>query len=190
MRRISLFALLAIVLVAAPVRADFLGWQYDWVASPSSIPTASGGNLNVIGFSGTNNTLLESVLAADIKASSLAAQTGAIASTPYTLTVTLTDTASGDSSPVTFNGTFSGSYANLSNSYTGPTTKQVLLGTNNYTVALGAFNPPSDDLPVGLFTAAISVAPEPQAAPEPASLALAACALPGLGLALWRRRQK
>jgi hypothetical protein len=186
MRRISLVSLVALVLAAAPVRADFMGWQYDWTASPTTIPTAGGGSLQLIGVSGSNTALSESVLAMGITAPA-AAQQSAINPTPYQLTLTLTDTASNDSGSVTFNGTFSGSYSNLSNSYTGPTTKQILLGTNNYTVSLGAYYAPSSIFP-GVLTAAISATPDPQTVPEPATLALAGCALPGLALAAWRRK--
>jgi hypothetical protein len=187
MRRFSLFALVALILAAVPVRADFLGWQYDWSVSPTTIPT-NGGNLQMIGFSGTSTVLSESVPAMGITAPT-AAQESAIASTPYQLTLALTDLALNDNGKVTFNGTLSGSFANLSNSLTGPTTKQIMLGTNNYTVSLGAFQAPRSDFPAGVLTATISAVPEAQTVPEPATLALTACALPGLALGVWRRRK-
>ena len=190
MRRFSLFALVALILAAVPVRADFLGWQYDWSVSPATIPTANGGSLQLLGVSGTNTVLSESVLALAITGPASDPQS-AIAATPYQLTLTLTDldpASHDESGTLLFNGTLSGSYANLSNSFTGPTTKQIVLGTNNYTVSLGSYNAPSPTFP-GVLTATISAAPEAQTVPEPATLALAGCALPGLALAMWRRRK-
>jgi hypothetical protein len=187
MRRCSLFALIVIVLTAAPIHADFMGWSYDWSVSPTSIPTTdNSGSLQLVGFSGTSSTLSEFVAALDIIAPFGVERINA---TPYQLTLTLTDSASSDTGSVSFNGTFSGPFLGLSNNFTSSTTQQLVLGDNSYTVALGAYYliPPIYD-PAAL-TATISAEPEPKTAPEPASLALASCALPGLALIVWRRRR-
>src|SRR5262249_34535579 len=106
----------------------------------------------------------------------------------YTLTLTLTDAASGQSGHATFGGTLGGSAVNLTNSFTTPTAKHLLLGDTSYTVTLGPYFKPVSPFP-GFIGATVEAAPPAKDAPEPATLALAAFALPGLVLAVRRRKQ-
>jgi hypothetical protein len=183
-------ALLLLALTAAPARADFLGWSYDWTASPTSIPMTAAGNLSLQTIHGTSPAASDNIIAVGIFFSQPPVLTPAaptIGPTPYTLTLTLTDEASGQSGKATFGGTLSGSSTNLANSFTTPTTRHLLLGDNDYTVTVGPYFKPVLTFP-GFVGATVEAAPAAKDAPEPATLALAACALPGLLLAVRRRR--
>lgn len=182
MRRFLLLACLVLILAAAPARAEYLGVTYDWSASPNSISTTSGVVLQIIGQSGSQTKLTDSGRAVGIAPG--VAPDSTFKATPYQLSVTLTDLASSETGVVTFDGTFSGSYANLSNKFKGATTEKITLGDYEYTVRLGSFDAPTSVL-TGDITATITA--RAVAAPEPASLALAACMLPGLLVVAWRR---
>jgi hypothetical protein len=192
MHRSLLLALLLLAGSAAPARADFMGWSYDWTASPTAIPTAGGGTLSLVTAPGNSAATTDNIIAAGIFSSpsdpTAAAPTGTISPTPYTLTLKLTDAASGQFGTATFGGTLSGSTTNLSNSFTTPTTRQFVLGDNQYTVTIGPYFKPASIIP-GIIGASVEEAPAPaKDVPEPATLALAACALPGIVLGLRGRK--
>ena len=187
-------ALLLLVGTAAPARADFLGWSYDWSASPTSIPMSAGGSLSLQTVSGSSSVRTDNIIALGIFESQLpvggpgvTAVLPTLSPTPYTLTLTLTDAASGQSGHATFGGTLGGSAVNLTNSFTTPTAKHLLLGDTSYTVTLGPYFKPVSPFP-GFIGATVEAAPPAKDAPEPATLALAAFALPGLVLAVRRRK--
>jgi hypothetical protein len=184
MRRL-LFATLVVFAIAFPARADFLGWDYNWSVSPPTINSVTGAPaLKLQGNNGNSTATQESIIAAAL--TPLAGNSTPISPTPYTLTLTLTDDASTHSGTLTFGGNVSGSIGNLANSFNSPTTQNLVLGNTNYTVTIGPYFKPSAILP-GIIGASVETAPATHDAPEPASFALAACALPGLALAALRR---
>ena len=189
-------ALLLLVGTAAPARADFLGWSYDWSASPTSIPMSAGGSLSLQTVRGSSSATTDNIIALGIFESQLpvggpgvTAVLPTLSPTPYTLTLTLTDAASGQSGHATFGGTLGGSAVNLTNSFTTPTAKHLLLGDTSYTVTLGPYFKPVSPFP-GFIGATVEAAPPAKDAPEPATLALAACAVPGLALVARRCRAR
>jgi len=127
-------------------------------------------------------------------------------SSHYQLNLLLRDQASGASGNVTFSGYFSGELSldggavsdPLRNSFVGPTTQTLKLGSDLYTVTIGPAVLPYtivqySDSPYstsGTISASISVQPATSATPEPSSLLLACLAVPPLGLARWLRRRK
>ena len=115
----------------------------------------------------------------------------------YSLTLTLTDTASGMSGSLTFNGKLSGTFskdsANITNQFSSPLTQTLLLGNNSYTVNIGPYSPPGppDSTNFGSIAAHVSVSTLAitEVAPEPSSLLLALFGLSGAGAFSWRKRR-
>src|SRR5262249_52716070 len=64
-------ALLLLVGTAAPARADFLGWSYDWSASPTSIPMSAGGSLSLQTVRGSSSATTDNIIALGIFESQL-----------------------------------------------------------------------------------------------------------------------
>jgi hypothetical protein len=199
-------ALLAVASVfAAPARADLVGWSYSWSpASPSVAATTGSGSLS-LSSEGTLAALGNSdVVATNVKSvsSALASSPDTFANAGYTLSMTLTDTASSQSTTLDFtgllNGTVSSGSAHVTNAFTGLTTQTVTLGGNQYTVTLNSYLPPGPPSAnnVGAFGASVTVVPgddsvgEPNGVPEPSSLLLAGLGCSSLLALRFRRRRK
>jgi hypothetical protein len=90
----------------------------------------------------------------------------------YSLDVTLTDTASGQSGTLVFTGHLGGNVANgqanISNTYTGNTNQSIVLGNVDYTVNSLSYSPPGGAGGQGQFGATVYGA----AIPEPSSIIL------------------
>jgi hypothetical protein len=100
-----------------------------------------------------------------------------------------------------FGGTFGGftglggssfdNFGTLTNTFVGPTTQSLKLGSNLYTVTLGPVVLPDPIVNSNLGSISATIAAQPaNATPEPSSLVLACLGLPSLGLARWFRRRK
>jgi hypothetical protein len=188
--------------IAPSARADWIPWTYSWSNSPNNIladNAAGGGRISL-----TNEATRSAVGDSDIVATNLRTYSTAspsapdtVTNKPYTLTLNLTDTTSGQSGTAVFTGVFNGTLtatsANITNTFTGLTTAVLDLGDNRYTVTLNAYTPPGQDgsLNAGGIGARATVTVETvhiASTPEPGSLVLAACGLPLLALCLRRRR--
>jgi hypothetical protein len=196
-------AALALLLAAGTgARADWIPWSYNWSRSPGEVLAdnpATGGKITL-----TDEGLHSVIGDSDVVATNLRAYSTATASNPdhftnkqYTLTMFLQDTASGQSGTVSFTGVFNGTLtatnANITNTYLGPTTQELVLGNNLYTVTIGKYAPPGPPGSVNSGSisahAAITVQSIIQSVPEPASLTLACLALPLLSAPLRGRRR-
>jgi hypothetical protein len=194
-------AALGLLLVGAPAaRADWIAWTYSWSNSPQTILAdnpAGGGSIiltNEPTLSAVGNT---DIVATNIHTYSTASQSApdTFTNKPYTLTLTLTDSASGQSGSATFTGAFNGTLtansSNITNTFTSPTTVVMDLGTNEYSVTLTAYTPPgpTGSINAGAIGAHATVTVEPihivEQTPEPSTILLAILAAP---VALWRLR--
>jgi hypothetical protein len=196
-------AALVLLLLGAPgARADWIPWTYSWSNSPQSILAdnpAGGGSITL-----TNEPTLNAVGNTDIVATNIRTVSTAPQSAPdtftnkaYTLSLTLTDSTSGQSGTAIFNGVFNGTVtatsSNITNTFVGPTTATLDLGNNEYVIDLTAFTPPgpTGSLNAGAIGAHATVTVEtihPVAdSPEPSTLLLASLAVPLAFLRLRRR---
>jgi hypothetical protein len=203
------FAVALLLLGDTCVRADSIPWGYNWQPSTTKLTANAGGSgyLSLTdepanSATGSSNTIVTNIHAVST------APTG----TPDTFNhaaisfaMQLTDSASKQSTTVTFSGYFSGTLtANSSNvmlTITSPKTDTVTLGGNTYTVALGSYTPPgpSGAVNAGSLNAFVSVTAGSSGGghtsgsggtvPEPSSVLLAGLALPYLGWFGWRKRR-
>jgi MYXO-CTERM domain-containing protein len=196
----SILAVAFAMLAASAVRADPIGYSYDF-QTPAPV-TGDAGNFGTISFATTNGGQANGH--AVLTAASLAAVTAAPLTNPdtfsgetYNVTIDLRDNPSGKAGSLTFTGKLFGSLtpedARITTSFS-PSVKTLVLGNDTYTVTLGPLVDTSDSNPtvVGSLMATVDVkagtsgVTQTSQTPEPSSLVLA-----GLGV-LWgiRRRRR
>lgn len=190
-----------LLLASAPAQASFVGWDYAW--NPGSLVVAADGG----GTGGISMTLQAQAHAdgtSDIIATNLRTFSSAPRTTPdtvakgtYNLSLTLTDTASGQSGTVTFsgffNGTFSTTSANVNNTFTGDITQTLTLGGHKFQVGIGPYAPPGPPSAANAGTISAHVAVDEDGGnnggdtPEPSTLVLSCLGLSVLGASSWRK---
>jgi hypothetical protein len=197
--------LAVLLLASAGARADLVPWSYNWTPAAPTILADSPGTGKILL---SNEPAGAAQNSSDIVATNIRTASSAAWDSPdhftnaaYGLALTLTDKASHASGTVTFTGVFNGTLtalsSNITNSFTGPQTQVLKLGSNTYTITMGSYTPPP---PPGAFNAgAISAYAQVTVqateaggggqAPEPPALALAGLGLSLGGGALWRRRR-
>jgi hypothetical protein len=215
-RFLHLFASSAVVLLAAAsVRADVVPWTYSWQRDPISIAADGGGTGGV---SLTSEALPKQAAGnSDIVATNLRIFSSATAAVPdklqnngaYVLSLTLTDSTSGNSGTLTFAGKLSGTFSvgnsNITSVFNSPTEQKLTLGDNVYDVTIGPYSPPGPPSAsnAGSIAAHVDVlplsggggGPPPGGggggisdAPEPSSILLSCLGLTFVGGAAGRKR--
>lgn len=197
------FALL--LLFNAPARADLIQWAYNWEPGAAKIVADGGGNGSLAltdepskSASGLSNTIVTNIRTFSTATSS---NPDTFTHANYNFTLSLQDAATHATGSLSFSGFFSGTLtsnnANIKMNPTSPTSQQITLGGNVYTVTLGTYSPPGPPgaSNAGSLNALVSVAPSSgggtiSSAPEPSSLLLVGLAVPCLGLSAWRARRK
>jgi hypothetical protein len=184
---------------AAPAKAEFIPWKYNWSRSPSVIAADAPGTGSI---TLTDESLKSAAGDSDIVATNIKVVSTATANNPdvftnksYTLTMLLLDVESNQSATLAFTGLFNGTVtafnAKIRNTFTSDTTRELILGENRYTVTIGPFVPPgpptSDNAGAISAFAQVSVT-DIHKSPEPSTLVLAVVGLPFAGWVLWRRR--
>jgi hypothetical protein len=201
-RSTPVVALSLLLLAGARANADFIQWSYNWNINPISVLSDSGnGSVSFTNQPAQTASGNSDTVATNLKANSLADPsapdtlngTGA-----YTLTLSLTDAASGQTGTASFSGKLSGSFskdsANITNAFIGATTDVLTLGGNVYTVTVGPYSPPGppDSTNLGSIAAHVAVAPDSGGitnfSPEPSSLLLGLFGLTGAGVLSRRKR--
>jgi hypothetical protein len=205
-RLVRVYAPLLFLLAAGTqARAGNIDWTYNWDRSPAAVLAGTGG------VSFTNEPTKAATNSSDIVATNLKVFSTASPTSPdqigtgggYTLTLTLTDTASGQSHIFMWKGQLTGSFsqssANVANTLhpdasAPPLTQTFVLGNNTYTVTIGPYSPPGppsasnsgsiaahvDITPGGVITGKM---------PEPSTMLLSFVGLSVFGGAAWRRRR-
>jgi hypothetical protein len=204
MKRLSLFSSAALValLAVAPARAGLVAWSYNGARTPVSIPADSPGTGGVFL---TDEPMKSAVGSSDIVLTNIHVLSSASADAPdmlmtggqYTLQLTITDTASGKTGILTWNGKLSGSFsassANLTNAILSPVVQMLTLGSNVYTVTVGPYSPPGPPTAsnVGSIAAHVDISGSTVQgnSPEPSTMVLSGLGLSLLGGMAWRRRR-
>jgi hypothetical protein len=185
------------VLVFMPnaARADLIHWTYDWSASPRTINANSPGTGTI---TLTNEAHNSATGDSDIVATNLRVHSNATSANPdifskksYSLTLVLTDTASGASGTLVFTGQLSGTAtvgsANITNTFTGIGVQSMVLGDNQYTVAIGPFTPPGPPNAINSGSIGAHAKVVIHHLPEPGAIVLGSIGISLLGLT-WLRR--
>jgi hypothetical protein len=196
-------ALAVLFLAGTSARADFIDWSYNWERNPVSV--ASGG-AGTGGVSFTDEPTKMATGNSDVVATNVRVFSSATAANPdvlpagsnYTLSLTLTDKASGATGTLNFGGTLSGTFsasnANVGNTFTGPLSQTLTLGNNTYTVTIGPYSPPGPPSAsnAGSIAAHVDVNGGTignTQTPEPTTMVLGCLGLSFLGAAGWRKRK-
>jgi hypothetical protein len=209
-RSLPLFASTLLFFAGTSARADLssapaVAWTYNFTPSVNSVaadPPGSGG------VSFTNEPTKAAMNSSDVVVTNLRDFSTATTASPdklstngaYSVSLVLTDSASGEHATLTFTGklggTFSANNSNITNQFTGQTTKVVTLGNNDYTVSMGSYTPPGPPTAsnAGSISAHVSVALStgvgPGGLPEPSALVLSFVGLSLAGAAGWRKRRR
>jgi hypothetical protein len=204
---VGIVAIALLFLSQASARADLISWSYNWEPNATKITADGGGSghLTLTDEPSRSATGLSNTLITNLRTFSTATTSNPDTFThaDYSFTLHLQDSASNATADLKFTGFFGGTLAansaGIKLNPTSPTTQQVTLGGNVYTVALGTYSPPGPpgDANAGSLNAVVSVAPaggggtiSGSGTPEPGSLLLAGLALPWLGLTAWRQRRQ
>jgi hypothetical protein len=197
---------------AGTARADVIAFSYDWSISPGAVIAGTGEATGSVAFAlaadGSSSATLGggsvSVPGATISSTSTAGGTVPPDhySSPFSLTLRLTDTASGNFKDLTFSGNLAGDMTATSSTVKATfasLTQSASLGGHAYSATIdpGVVNiqdPTSKDL--AKITALVSVSdpvvdppPPTHNTPEPSTLLLAGLAIPLLGAAARHRRR-
>lgn len=195
-------ALALLLLAGSPAWAGFVGWDYAW--SPGSLVVAADSG----GTGGVSFTLqapahadgTSDIIATNLRTFSSAPRTipDSVAAGNYTLTLSLTDSASGQQGTATFTGVLSGTFSTTSsevrNSFTGPTSQTLNLGGHKYTITIGPYAPPGPPSAANAGTISAHVDVDQDTGnnnggdtPEPSTLVLSCLGISFLGAAGWRK---
>jgi hypothetical protein len=197
-------------LASTPAWADAtstqVGWNYNFTPGQSFVSSDSGSG--TVSF--TNEPTKGATNTSDVVVTNLRVSSTASPSSPDTLTtsgawkvsLTITDSSSGQSDTMSFSGklggNFSASNSNVTNTFTGQTsyTWKAQNG-NTYTVSLVGYTPPGPPTAsnAGSISAFVSVTPangggHTSGTPEPSTLVLSCLGFGFAGLASWRKRRR
>jgi hypothetical protein len=190
---------LSIVLASASsARADLIPWMYNWSRSPAQINADAPGTGHISLSDEPSHFAVgnSNVVATNLRTYSTAApdKPDVFTHKSYNLILHLVDVQSSTPGTLTFtgevNGTLSSLSSNLTNTFTGPTTQSIILGTNKYTVTLPTFSQPGPPGSINVGSISVTVSPlTVESLPEPGTLALAGLGVALLGLARRFRRR-
>lgn len=190
---------------ATPTPTPQVQWTYNFTPGQSFVSANAPGSGTV---SFTNEPTKGATNSSDVVVTNLRDSSTATATNPDTfgsgaawkVGLTLTDSASGASTTMTFTGTltgtFSASNSNILNAFTGQTTYTwAAPNGNTYVVTLSGYTPPGPPTAsnAGSISAHVTVTPGSGVisnTPEPSTLVLSCLGLGFAGLASWRKRRR
>jgi hypothetical protein len=208
MRRLKshLFASVVAVLMVlgSQARADNINWHYNWTPGSLNVNSDAGPGGGFLTF--TNEPQAAAIGSSDIVVTNIRTVSTAPLSNPdtfttagaYTLSLQITDDASGQTGSLTFSGKLGGSFsannAAVMNKFTGQITQQLFLGGNTYTATIGPYAMPGPPTATnaGSISAHVDVSGINITAkdnPEPSSMALSLFGLTTVGAGWWRKRR-
>jgi hypothetical protein len=191
-------ALVLILATAGSARAELIHWMYNWSRSPAVINADSPGTGYITLTDETTKTAVgdSNIVATNLKTYSTATvdNPDKFTAKPYTLSLQLTDVGSLQSTTLTFQGKLDGTLtamsANIKNTFVGPTSYDVVLGENKYTITLPTYTPPGPPGTVNLGSISVRVESLVTDLPEPGTLVLSGLGALLFGLRRLRRRLK
>jgi hypothetical protein len=206
---LPLLALVALLAGASAAPAEMTHWSYSAVTDPQDLPAGNGSDQGIGGpFNGlhffyersdsqinSGQVLLLRMEPFDNRSFPNRGTNVPFNNAPFTLNLGLGDTASGALGNLIFPGLVNGSSdTGIRLTFTVPTTQDLVLGLNRYTVHLGPYVSPGplDSGQLGSLSAQVNVSPanSPTATPEPSCLVLAGMGLVTVAGAAWRKRRR
>ncbi len=198
---VYLSATLGVLLSGVPATAEPIRWSYAANAHPDTLASPDGSyNLGVpLGMNASGVFIPDVIGSKDIRVLNLSTYDLTLApgprldgipfrNAPYSIQLTLTDTASQVSGLLTFNGVLNGfadegsHVSTMTSTFVGSTRQSLKLGENRYTVSMLSPDPllhwaPQNSVNMffGTIDAHVNVSPAsgPRATPEPSCLLLA-----------------
>jgi len=188
----------AALCAASTARADMIGFSYSWQALPSTVIPGGSGSVLLAPADGAQTSAelggaATFIPGAEVRTTSSATSPPDTFNTPFHMKLTLTDTLSGASDFLVFDGTISGTLttttSTLTSTFDNPATKFLPLGGRVYSVTISPLlvSLPSPGPNAALIDARVQVSnapsnpgPPTQETPEPATLLLAGLAAAGL----------
>jgi hypothetical protein len=190
-------ALALLLTLGTAGRADPIAWTYSWSNTPDVLYANKPGTGTITLSDESKQTAAgdSDVVATNIQVHSTAtvSHPDAFTRQTYTLGLTLTDQASGQTGTLNFtgflDGTATASSARITNTFTGPVSQPLFLGNNRYTVTMTSYTPPGPPGAANSGSIGAHAVITVEALPEPGAGVLAGCGACLLGLAAWRYRR-